>query len=80
MTNTLRHFRNSFTTISKRIIRVNKKKLYFSQRETIRMYAKDDNKARLTKTLYVFNLRVNLLSKRRICQKDFYEEFNKNKI
>jgi len=80
MTNTLCHFRNSFTTISRRIIRVNKRKLYFSQRKIVRMYAKNDNKVRLTKALYVLDLEVNLLSKQRICQKDFYEEFNKNKM
>jgi len=80
MTNTLRHFRNSLTTISRRIIRVDEKKLYFSQRKIVRMYTKNDNKVRLTKALYVLNLEVNLLSKRYICQKDFYEEFDKNKM
>ena len=44
------------------------------------MYAKDDNKARLTKALYVLGLKINLLSRRRICQKDFHEEFDKNKM
>ncbi len=80
MTNTLRHFRGPLTTISRRTIRVNERKLYFSQRGTIRMYAKDDNKARLTKALYVLGLKINLLSRRRICQKDFHEEFDKNKM
>jgi len=80
MTDTLRHFRGPLTTIPRRTIRVGGGKLYSSQRGTVRMYAKDGNKARLAEALYVPGLGVNLLSGRRMCQKGFHGGFNKNKM
>jgi len=67
MTNQLYHFRGPLMTISRRIIKVEERKLYLNQCGTARMYAKDNNKDTLINVLYVLELSVNLLLGKCLC-------------
>ena len=67
--NHFQFFNESFFSIKKRTIKIEKKILYSNQCEIMIMRVKNDE-CRLTNVLYVFNLKVNLLFEKRFTKKD----------
>ena len=57
-------------------IKVKKEHLYSHYYEIIIMQVKSENSIRLSSTLYVFKLKVNLLSEKQICKMKLHKSFN----
>ena len=69
MTDQLRFFNKSFTSIKRRTIKIEERILHSDQYETMIMKIKNDE-CRLINVLYVSNLKINLLFERRFTKKD----------
>ncbi len=57
-------------------IKVKKEHLYSHYYKIIIMQVKSENSIRLSSTLYVFKLKVNLLSEKQICKMKLHKSFN----
>ena len=75
MIDQLRLFSESLTFIKRRTIKIEKRKLYSNQREMTIIKMKNEI-CRLTKILYVFDLEINLFSKKRFIKKKLKESFD----
>ncbi len=58
------------------IIKVREERLYVNYYNTVTIWDKDENSVLLSLTLYVLKLKVNLLSKKKMCEKKLLEYFN----
>ena len=78
ITNQLQLFRQPIIPIKRRVIKVGGGRLYADQCGTAVLRAPDSNKALLVNVLYVPLLGVNLLSRRKLCQRGLIGHFNKH--
>ncbi len=69
MTDQLRLFNDSLNRIKRRQIKIEEGKLYVNYCDTVTMRDLNENSVLLSSVLYVFNLGVNLLSDKRMCEK-----------
>ncbi len=69
MTDQLRLFNGSLNRIKRRQIKIGEGKLYVDYCGTVTMRDHNENSVLLSSVLYVFNLGVNLLSDKRMCEK-----------
>ncbi len=76
MTDQLRLFSESLICIKKRIIKVEEGKLYVNHCDTAVMWNRHENSVKLFSVLHVSKLEMNLLSERRMCEKDLQESFD----
>ncbi len=76
MTDQLRLFSDSLVCIKRHIIKVEEKKLYVNHCDTAVMQDCHENSVKLSFVLHVSKLKMNLLSERRMCEKDLQESFD----
>ena len=76
MIDQLQLFSNSLVCIKRRIIKVEEEKLYVNHCDTAVMQDHHENSVKLSSVLHVSKLEVNLLSERRMCEKDLQESFD----
>jgi len=76
MIDQLRLFSESLIHIKRRIIKVEKRKLYVNHCDTAVMQNHHKNSVKLFSVLHVFKLKMNLLFERRMCEKDLQESFD----
>jgi len=76
MTDQLRLFSESLIRIKRRIIKVEERKLYVNHCDTAVMQDCHENSVKLFSVLHVSKLEMNLLSERRMCEKDLQESFD----
>ncbi len=76
MTDQLRLFSDSLVRIKRRIIKVEEGKLYVNHCDTAVMQDHHENSVKLSSVLHVSKLEVNLLSERRMYEKDLQESFD----
>ena len=79
MIDQLRLFSKLLKSIKRRTIKIEKRKLYSNQCDTMMMKVKNDE-SRLTKILYVSNLEINLLFARRFIKCELKENFNNDDL
>ena len=72
-------FNKLLKSIKRRTIKIEKRKLYSNQCDTMMMKVKND-KSRLTKIFYVSNLEINLLFARRFIKCELKENFNNDNL
>jgi len=76
MTDQLRLFSDSLVCIKRHIIKVEEEKLYVNHCDTAVMQDHHENSVKLSSVLHVSKLKMNLLSERRMCEKDLQESFD----
>lgn len=76
MTDKLWLFSGSLTHMQQHIIKVEERRLYVNYYDTVTMQNKNENSVLLSSTLYVLKLEVNLLSKKKMCEKGLLKYFN----
>ncbi len=76
MTDQLQLFSESLICIKKCIIKVEEKKLYVNHCDTTVMQDHHENSVKLFSVFHVSKLKMNLLSERRMCEKDLQESFD----
>jgi len=76
MINQLWLFNDSLIYIKRCIIKVEEEKLYINYCDTAIMWNHHENSVKLSSVLHVSKLEVNLLSERRMCEKDLQESFD----
>jgi len=76
MTDQLWLFSESLICIKKCIIKVEEEKLYVNHCDTTVMWNHHRNSVKLFSVLHVSKLEMNLLSERRMCEKDLQESFD----
>jgi len=76
MTDQLRLFSDSLVRIKRRIIKVEERKLYVNHCDTAVIRDRHENSVKLSSVLHVSKLEMNLLFKRRMCEKDLQESFD----
>jgi len=76
MTDQLQLFSKSLICIKRCIIKVEKRKLYVNHCDTAVMQDHYKNSVKLFSVLHVSKLKMNLLSERRMCEKDLQESFD----
>jgi len=59
-------------------IKVKKEHLYSHYCEVIIMQVRSENSVRLSSTLYMFKLEINLFSEKQMCKMKLYESFNQH--
>ncbi len=69
-------FSESLICIKRRIIKVEERKLYINHCDTAVMQDHHKNSVKLFSVLHVSKLKMNLLSERRMCEKDLQESFD----
>ena len=79
MIDQFRLFNEFFNSIKRRTIKIEKRKLYSNQCETIILRVKNDE-SRLTKIFYVFDLEINLLFDKRFIKCELKENFNNDDL
>jgi len=76
MIDQLRLFNESLICIKRCIIKVEERKLYVNHCDTAIMQDHHKNSVKLFFVLHVSKLEMNLLSERRMCEKDLQESFD----
>ena len=79
MIDQFRLFNKLLKSIKRRTIKIEKRKLYSNQCDTMMMKVKNDE-SRLTKILYVSNLEINLLFARRFIKCELRKSFNNDDL
>ena len=79
MIDQFRLFNKLLKSIKRRTIKIEKRKLYSNQCDTMMMKVKNDE-SRLTKILYVSNLEINLLFARRFIKCELRKNFNNDDL
>lgn len=79
MTDQLQLFRDFLTSIKRRVIRVEERRLYSDQCDTAIMRVENEQTS-LTRVLYVSELEINLLSEKRLCEKKLRESFDTEEL
>jgi len=76
MIDQLRLFSDSLVCIKRCIIKVEERKLYVNHCDTAVMRDRHENSVKLSSVLHISKLKMNLLSERRMCEKDLQESFD----
>jgi len=76
MTDQLQLFSDSLVCIKRCIIKVEEEKLYVNHCDTAVMQDHHENSVKLSSVFHVSKLKMNLLSERRMCEKDLQESFD----
>jgi len=76
MINQLQLFNDSLIYIKRCIIKVEERKLYINHCDTAIMQDHHENSVKLSSVLHVSKLKMNLLSERKMCEKDLQESFD----
>jgi len=76
MTDQLQLFSESLICIKRHIIKVEEEKLYVNHCDTAIMQDHHENSVKLFFVLHVSKFKMNLLSERRMCEKDLQESFD----
>ncbi len=76
MIDQLRLFSDFLVCIKRCIIKVEEEKLYVNHCDTAIMQDHHENSVKLSSVLHVSKLEMNLLSERRMCEKNLQESFD----